>query len=1054
MDAQGEKARVRGDDKLAVHVPFEGESARAVGLVAVVHARVEGEKRALRAAPRQTRGRHAAALGVEAEAPRLPEHRPGDERQKQLGHQVLEHRARPARETAPAVEGELRPAERLPVADGHLAPGAGDVARQPRLGRHEVVVARRGHARRGVEADIEQPPLLVVHRPQVDLVGKIHDAAGQPVEAVGGEAVGRGDQARAEVAAVHGRDVGRLKRGQRAGVIPVVEVAAPAGQRFDRAHEPFDEIGGAVVRRKLQLHRGDGGGDGHADVRRRRAPGRALRRLDLHVVGRQPVVFPRTVLLEILPDRAGALAEKFPVGGVHIVARRTHPARHMGKARRGGPYDADGLPGGAGRENHERKPGRRREPEGGGVSAPRRVGLGGGRPLEHIPVAHGHAPHRKTRRAEAGVRVPRQQDEPCQKPGQRAADAAQYAAAAAEAGVPGGHEQPRERVPRRVAAEAHERDETGGAKPRNHQREHDGNERRRGYEAAPHAVIQPPAVDGGEAAPSAEQPRKILPVAACPAAQAAKPRKRVHGLGVGQLHVAHVRAAQIRALDGVVAQDGVFRDASVEAGQKGRRVDETLSGEAAAPEEVGEQLARRGAVGIGAALTGVQPRKIRGEGGVQLHRHTRVDDGVAPCHDAVFDDGRVRRMQRRADERPRRAGHEAGVAVEAEDIPRPQRGRVARKALQAAVPSLREAAQLQHRAALSLPRREPPRPLVPDGLACQKEKAAAVPGVQGVDRVLRRPQALLGGRGGILRRVGQVGQQREYEAVAAVAVGQAVFLEPPGEGGAGVVVGQERGHGADRPPLRAHAAAQRETGQAARLHKAQKRRVEQRTDKLRYGQQREYRDGPRAGENARQHRQHQREAGVRRDVARARAPVRGKQRLVQPVVQERLRLLARRRAVRLRPLLYAGAVQGACLTVHERVRVIAAQKLVDRVGALERVGQVKLGQRAQAREQLRRPVGAYVVLRKTEDDRRPERRAEKDCLGFRYGLVASGPCEELLHAFLGDRAGVRELPEQGDERRPVRAAAHRTGRPQRPQSERALPPDEVFVVGVPAGGGV
>ena len=91
LHRQREKAAVRREHELFVHARLQGQRRAAVRLVAVAQRAVEREVRALRHAPHLPR-MHAPPLHVEAELCALPQQGVAHRRQKQLRHQVLEHR--------------------------------------------------------------------------------------------------------------------------------------------------------------------------------------------------------------------------------------------------------------------------------------------------------------------------------------------------------------------------------------------------------------------------------------------------------------------------------------------------------------------------------------------------------------------------------------------------------------------------------------------------------------------------------------------------------------------------------------------------------------------------------------------------------------------------------------------------------------------------------------------------------------------------------------------------------------------------------------------------
>ena len=205
--------------------------------------------------------------------------------------------------------------------------------------------------------------------------------------------------------------------------------------------------------------------------------------------------------------------------------------------------------------------------------------------------------------------------------------------------------------------------------------EHRGKRRGR-HERAAQAVEKPPAVHAAKVLSAPEQPRKILPVSAHPALHPRIETGGGAGEAVGQLHVAEIAAAQIRALQRVGGEDAVFRYGAVAAGEQRVDVQNALSGKAAAVVAIHVELAAVGAVGVGAALTGKEAGKVCAHGALELHGHARMHQAVSLCHRAapMVDHGRGEGMEHRADELRGRAGGEEGVAVEREQIPCPGEG--------------------------------------------------------------------------------------------------------------------------------------------------------------------------------------------------------------------------------------------------------------------------------------------------------------------------------------------------------------------------------------------
>ena len=228
--------------------------------------------------------------------------------------------------------------------------------------------------------------------------------------------------------------------------------------------------------------------------------------------------------------------------------------------------------------------------------------------------------------------------------------------------------------------------------------------------------------------------------------------------------------------------------------------------------------------------------------------------------------GAVERVQHRAHERARRAGRQARVGVERQEVHRAaQARRVPGRAVQCARPVEHQPCQLQQRAALALPRAPFP---VGRGhsLAREEIKPAAPARVERLDLRARRAQD-----GGV--RLRQVGQQAERELPERVAVAEVVFLQPRAERVRVVRGGEQRRDHAQRPPLRRDAPAQRQPRHEARLRHAQQHRVEQALDHLRHRDEQQHRARYALRGKAQQQRQKQRSHHDGRDVPPAVAPL-------------------------------------------------------------------------------------------------------------------------------------------------------------------------------------
>ena len=848
LHRQREKAAVWREHELFIHARLQGQRCAAVRLVAVAQRAVEREVRALRYAPRLPRA-HAPPLHIEAELRALPQQRVAHRRQKQLRHQVLEHRPRPRHAAAVVVLLHLRARQGAPVLARHVAPRHGEVRCQPRLARQQVIVTFRPLAAAGVDADVHQPPLRVVERAEVHAVAELPRPRRKLVPPPAAQGVCRREQGGGAVAAVHRGHIQRGHRPQRARVVPVVKMPVPAGQLLHGREHPLRQLQPAPVV-DAQRVCAEGGHEREPHVRRRRAVRRAGRRLGLHVVRRQVVILCRAERLKILPRRLRPAQQ--------LALRRARQRRCPGRVRRAErrqhegtehPHDAGGQPRRARRQDGREQAQRARRPERAQVRA-QPVALAGALrrrlPLQQIPVRHGHAPQR--RHDGGGIQncLPRQQDQPQHRLRHGAGKPVQHVAVVAHARVRRVYDrlaeradQPlRQRQQRRIRRQPQPR-------PAQHAAEEDGNPRRRGDERPPQTVRQPEPVDRVQHPPALpKDPRRVLPVAADPAVRPRAPGQRGCGEGVRQLHVAEKAAVQVRALERVVAQHAPFRDDPAAAAVEQRaRVENALARKAAAIKAVHIQFPARAAVGVGAAGPGEHARPVGGVCALQLGRHARVQQAVAARDHAALrvHHGAVERVQHRAHERARRAGRQARVGVERQEVHRAaQARRVPGHAVQRARPVEHQPRQLQQRAALALPRAPFP---VGCGhpLAREEIKPAAPARVERLDlRVCRAQDGGVDGR--VLHvRLRQIGQQAERELPERVAVAEVVFLQPRAERVRVVRGGEQRRDHAQRPPLRRDAPAQRQPRHEARLRHAQQYRVEQALDHLRHRDEQQHR---------------------------------------------------------------------------------------------------------------------------------------------------------------------------------------------------------------------
>ena len=197
-----------------------------------------------------------------------------------------------------------------------------------------------------------------------------------------------------------------------------------------------------------------------------------------------------------------------------------------------------------------------------------------------------HPPEREHDRGNARPRLRREKERPRENARQLAAETVQRGAF--EAHLPPVAKEDAKTVPEHRQKEDEQRAERGQArhgvrkeKPCAERREKADRQQR-----APEGIEKPPALDGRERFAPPEEPWQILHVPAHPAVRAGKIAHRTGGKAVGQLHIAHIPAAEKRPLKRVVAQYAPFRNAFPQTREICPHMDEPLPREAAASEGV------------------------------------------------------------------------------------------------------------------------------------------------------------------------------------------------------------------------------------------------------------------------------------------------------------------------------------------------------------------------------------------------------------------------------------------------------------------------------------
>ena len=212
----------------------QSDFRQAEGVVLVVHLLVKAPEAAFGDAEHALHP--CAALGMDHGAEGMFCLGAGGYGQEQPGHQVFKGRAAPAdvgRALAHANQGPVQPGK---MTQRNLPAHHRDKAEQLRFAGQQVVVGGRGLPCAGVHPDMEQ-----LCR-EIEQPGKGHarckgisplrqgDVFGGDFPQVGAQPLGQGNQAGAQVAAVHAGYKGRIQHGKRVCDVPVVGQTVPQGQ--------------------------------------------------------------------------------------------------------------------------------------------------------------------------------------------------------------------------------------------------------------------------------------------------------------------------------------------------------------------------------------------------------------------------------------------------------------------------------------------------------------------------------------------------------------------------------------------------------------------------------------------------------------------------------------------------------------------------------------------------------------------------------------------------------------------------------------------------------
>ena len=309
-------------------------------------------------------------------------------------------------------------------------------------------------------------------------------------------------------------------------------------------------------------------------------------------------------------------------------------------------------------------------------------------------------------------------------------------------------------------------------------------EHRDGHEASSQIVDHLPPRESGEriaAGTAREDERQKLPVAANPPLLPLQRRQIARGIFVEYLDVGHESRARVRALDQVVTQQRILREAiESRALERGDIVD-SLAGVRALTEEILIDIGHCRRVGIDTGVAG----EDRGEAGsiraLQRYAYARLQDAV-PLNDAraaVAENGAVERMRDRSDQRGRCPARKKGVGVECDDVAHAREPRDLALDRRECFP--RPAAQIRvelpELSPLSLPAHPDTLRLVSSARALEKVERRGLPvfAIQRAHALHRRLDDRSVARQRLGRGVGEVAEQRKTDL--RISIGEELRLE-------------------------------------------------------------------------------------------------------------------------------------------------------------------------------------------------------------------------------------------------------------------------------------
>ena len=258
------------------------------------------------------------------------------------------------------------------------------------------------------------------------------------------------------------------------------------------------------------------------------------------------------------------------------------------------------------------------------------------------------------------------------------------------------------------------------------------------------------------------------------------------GIFLVDLNIGQQARARVTALDQVMAEDGVVREARGHRALEGIHLVDALADERSLAEYILVHVGNRARVGVDAGIATEQSRIVRARGAGQADADARLQDAVA-IHDQAPGAAlrAIERMFHRADEFRRRFPGQLGIRIQGDDVAGAlQLGDVAHHAGEA-LPGVaaQQGVEVAKLATLALVAHPGSFPRVPASRAVEQEETIAVDagiaGVQFLDAARGARDKFFIIRHRCLWRIKQVGQQAIQQVL--LAVGQVTHFQRFGQ---------------------------------------------------------------------------------------------------------------------------------------------------------------------------------------------------------------------------------------------------------------------------------